>query len=146
MPPILPPIQIKTANAVIEIDIDFNTLYEKILKHTIIVYETGIHLKSIPYMSEKYKHELNWLNTNKYCKEFWILKKDMYVTIIKEDFSKLSSFKQKFSTILSNSLEAYENALELGDIDEGRYLFSVNCVKEAYEEINDIIDTLEEVK
>ena len=142
----MPPIEIETANAIIEIDIDFNNLYEKIMKHTTIVYETGINLKRIPYTSEEYKHELNWLNTNKYCKEFWTLKKDMYITILKENFNKLPLFKQKFSTILSNSLEAYENALELGDIDEGYYLFSVNGVKTAYDEISTIIDALEEVK
>ena len=139
----MPPIEIETDDAIIEIDIDFNIIYKTIKKHNTIVYETGLNLKRIPYMSEKYKHELNWLNTNKYCKEFWTLKKDLYVAILKEKFNKLPLFKQKFATILSNSLEAYENALELGDIDEGRYLFYVNCVKKSYDEINAIIDALE---
>lgn len=142
----MPPIEIETANAIIEIDINFNNLYEQINKYNTIVCETGINLKRIPYMSEEYKHELNWLNTNKYCKEFWKLKRKMYITILNENFNKLPSFKQKFSTILSNSLEAYENALELGDIDEGRYLLYVNYVKKAYDEINTLIDALKEVK
>lgn len=142
----MPPIEIETANAIIEIDINFNNLYEQINKYDYYVCEAGKSLKSIPYMSEEYKHELNWLNSNKYCKEFWKLKRKMYITILNENFYKLPSFKQQFSTILSNSLEAYENALELGDIDEGRYLLYVNCVKKAYDEVNTIIDALEEVK
>ena len=142
----MPPIEIETANAIIEIDINFNNLYEQINKYNCYVCEAGKSLKNRPYMSEEYKRELNWLNTNKYCKEFWKLKRKMYITILNENFNKLPSFKQKFSTILSNSLEAYENALELGDIDEGRYLLYVNYVKKAYDEINTLIDALKEVK
>ena len=142
----MPPIEIETANAIIEIDINFNNLYEQINKYNCYVCEAGKSLKNRPYMSEEYKRELNWLNTNKYCKEFWKLKRKMYITILNENFNKLPSFKQKFSTILSNSLEAYENALELGDIDEGRYVLYVNYVKKAYDEINTLIDALKEVK
>lgn len=139
----MPPIEIETANAIITIDVDFNKLTQQIYKYNNYVCEAGLNLKRIEYMSKKYKHELNWLNTNKYAKEFWKLKRKMYITILNENFNKLVLFKQKFSTILSNSLEAYENALELGDIDEGRYLYYVNNVKTAYDEVNAIIDALE---
>jgi hypothetical protein len=139
----MPPIEIEIGNAVITIDMNFNEINEYINKYNLYVCEAGKKLKNKPYMSEEYIHELNWLNTNKYCKEFWKLKKKMYSFILYDKFDKLPLFKTKFATILSNSLELYENALELGDIDEGHYLYAVNRVKKAYDEVNFLIDTLE---
>jgi hypothetical protein len=139
----MPPIEIETANAVIIIDMNFNEMNENINNYNYNVYVAGEKLKNKPYMSEEYKHELNWLNTNKYCKEFWKLKKKMYSVILNENYDKLPSFKTKFVTILSNSLEAYEKALELGDMNEGQYLYFVNRVKKAYDDVIFLIDTLE---
>ena len=139
----MPPIEIEIDNAVISIGMDFNEMNENINCYNYNVCKSGKKLKNKPYMSEEYIHELNWLNTNKYCKEFWKLKKKMYIVILNENFDKLPSFKTKFTNILSNSLEAYETALELGDVNEGQYLYYVNRVKQAYDEVIFLINTLE---